>query len=130
MLLIRCWQHAAVRRIIEPRCTIQKACARCGYRAWNVVSRAEYEPDSAEGLGIAMLASRGPSSESPADQSGRAICVTITGRQIVQPRLYDCLVVTQITLNTEPRGFKFDSCQGHSYGKATGSALAWYAVPG
>jgi hypothetical protein len=31
---------------------------------------------------------------------------------IVQPRLYDCLMVTQITLNTEPHGF--DSCQGHS----------------
>jgi hypothetical protein len=36
---------------------------------------------------------------------------------IVQPRLYDCLMVTQITLNTEPHGF--DSCQGHSYGKVT-----------
>ena len=35
---------------------------------------------------------------------------------IVQPRLYDCLMVTQITLNTEPHGF--DPCQGHSYGKA------------
>jgi hypothetical protein len=30
---------------------------------------------------------------------------------IVQPRLYDCLMVTQITLKTEPHGF--DSCQGH-----------------
>jgi hypothetical protein len=35
---------------------------------------------------------------------------------IVQPRLFDCLMVTQITLNTEPQGF--DPCQGHSYGKA------------
>ncbi len=35
---------------------------------------------------------------------------------IVQPRLYDCLMVTQITLNTEPHGF--DPCQGHSYEKA------------
>ena len=35
---------------------------------------------------------------------------------IVQPRLYDSLMVTQITLNTEPHGF--DPCQGHSYGKA------------
>ncbi len=34
---------------------------------------------------------------------------------IVQPRLYDCLMVTQITLNTEPHGF--DPYQGHSYGK-------------
>jgi hypothetical protein len=31
-------------------------------------------------------------------------------------RLYDSLMVTQITLNTEPHGF--DPCQGHSYGKA------------
>ncbi len=30
---------------------------------------------------------------------------------IVQPPLYDSLMVTQITLNTEPHGF--DSCQGH-----------------
>ena len=36
---------------------------------------------------------------------------------IVQPRLYDSLMVTQITLNTEPHGF--DSCQGHSYGKSS-----------
>jgi hypothetical protein len=35
---------------------------------------------------------------------------------IVQPRLYDCLMVTQITLNTEPHGF--DSCQGHSLRKS------------
>ena len=39
---------------------------------------------------------------------------------IVQPRLYDCAMVTQITLNTEPHGF--DSCQGHSYGKVLESA--------
>ena len=31
---------------------------------------------------------------------------------IVQPRWYDCLMVTPITLNTEPHGL--DSCQGHS----------------
>ncbi len=37
---------------------------------------------------------------------------------IVQPRLYDCLMVTQITLNTEPHGFDSSGCQGHSYGKA------------
>ncbi len=35
---------------------------------------------------------------------------------IVQPRLYDCLMVTQITLNTEPHGF--DPCQRRSYEKA------------
>ena len=39
---------------------------------------------------------------------------------IVQPRLYDSLMVTQITLNTEPHGF--DSCQG-LYGKSVGKAL-------
>ena len=32
---------------------------------------------------------------------------------IVQPRLYDCSMVTLITLNTEPHA-GFDSCQGHS----------------
>ncbi len=42
---------------------------------------------------------------------------------IVQPRLYDSLMVTQITLNPELHGFKFDSCQGHCgtlrlYGKS------------
>ena len=37
-------------------------------------------------------------------------------RAIVQPRLYDCSMVTQITLNTEPHGL--DSCQGHSTEKA------------
>ncbi len=31
---------------------------------------------------------------------------------IIQPRLYDCLMVTQITLSPEPHGF--DSCRGHS----------------
>ena len=31
---------------------------------------------------------------------------------IVQPRLYDSAMVTQIILNTEPHGF--DSCQGRS----------------
>ena len=46
---------------------------------------------------------------------------------IVQPRLYDCLMVTQITLNTEPHGF--DSCQGHSYEKfATNRGT--FVVPG
>ena len=38
---------------------------------------------------------------------------------IVQPRLYDCLMVTQIALNTEPLGL--DSCQGHSDGKVAGA---------
>ncbi len=48
------------------------------------------------------------------DSKGRrlgVICVTIK-QDFVQPRLYDCLMVTQITLNTEPHGF--DSCQGRS----------------
>jgi hypothetical protein len=43
---------------------------------------------------------------------------------IVQPRLYDCLMVTQITLQVKtepgpgPHAGGFDSCQGHKfYGK-------------
>jgi hypothetical protein len=41
--------------------------------------------------------------------------------------VYDCLMVTQITLNTEPHGF--DSCQGHSYEKfATNRGT--FVVPG
>jgi hypothetical protein len=43
---------------------------------------------------------------------------------IVQPRLYDCLMVTQITLNTEPHGL--DSCQGHSYEKFVVPGQAWW----
>jgi hypothetical protein len=34
--------------------------------------------------------------------------------QITLKRLYDCLMVTQITLNTEPHGF--DSCQARPGG--------------
>jgi hypothetical protein len=47
---------------------------------------------------------------------------------IVQPRLYDCLMVTQITLKTELHGF--DSCQGHSYGKSChdGGALDTWSL--
>ena len=40
---------------------------------------------------------------------------------IVQPRLYDCLMVTQIILNTEPHGF--DSCRGRSTAKSFGNGL-------
>jgi hypothetical protein len=40
----------------------------------------------------------------------------------LEPRLYDCAMVTHITLKTEgPHGF--DSCQGHSYGKKRRSLL-------
>jgi hypothetical protein len=34
---------------------------------------------------------------------------------IIQPRLSDCLMVSQVTLSPEPHGF--DSCRGHSCGK-------------
>ena len=33
------------------------------------------------------------------------------GMDGIKPRLYDSLMVTQVTLNTETHGF--DSCQGH-----------------
>jgi hypothetical protein len=46
---------------------------------------------------------------------------------IVQPRLYDYLMVTQITLNTEPHGL--DSSQGHSYGKKVTTTLWSFVVP-
>ncbi len=50
----------------------------------------------------------------PFDDRRSVICVTI--KQSYKPRLYDCLMVTQmITLNPELHGV--DSCQGHSYGK-------------
>jgi hypothetical protein len=45
----------------------------------------------------------------------------------VQPRLYDSLMVTQITLNTEPHGF--DSRQGHSYEKVSRN-LAFHRAMG
>jgi hypothetical protein len=45
---------------------------------------------------------------------------------IVQPRLYDSLMVTQITLNTEPHGF--DSCQEHSYENFVVPGQAWSAA--
>ena len=40
---------------------------------------------------------------------------------IVQPRLYDSAMVTQIILNTEPHGF--DSCRGRSTAKSFGNGL-------
>jgi hypothetical protein len=42
----------------------------------------------------------------------------------IQPRLYDCLMVTQIILNTEPHGF--DSCQGHSDENFVVPGQAWW----
>jgi hypothetical protein len=42
---------------------------------------------------------------------------------IVQPRLYDSAMVTLITLNTEPHGFKFDSCPGRSTVTSFGNGL-------
>ena len=46
---------------------------------------------------------------------------------IVQPRLYDSAMATQIILNTEPHGF--DPCQGHFYGKVSRN-LAFHRAMG